>query len=98
MITTNSRLGAGILTSYNLSTKDDIWQAYGKPSSKKVEAWKDCKRLCKEYDGKNLRIVGANNYFFSAAFHYVKDGQDYLMFITQSRDVPVKIMEGDKVW
>lgn len=98
MITTNSRLGAGILTSYNLSTKDNIWAAYGKPSSKKIQAWEDCKKLCKEYDGKNLRITGANNFSFSAAFHYVKDGQDYLMFITQSRDVPVKIMEGDKVW
>ena len=53
---------------------------YKNPSKLKVKAWGAMKRLCKKYEGKNLRVW--NNVLRSmlSGFTYTKDGQEYLLY------------------
>ena len=48
----------------------DIWDAYEKPSDRKVYAWEWCKALCKALHGENIRITSRNCMVFSVAFEF----------------------------
>ena len=85
---------------YNrFDTVDDIRKAYNRPSSKKLQAWEYCKKLCVDFDGEALRIVGAGPYKFSAGFVFKDaDGEKCFGWITASHDwyCPVKELEETK--
>ena len=71
---------------YGLSDIDDIYKAYGRPSSSKVHAWDRCKKMCEKYDGYGLRIIGKNCNYFSVGFIGTVDGKKAFVFITADND------------
>lgn len=82
-----------ILTSYLMSDKRNLNDAYASYSTKKAAAWEYCKELCKEKNGRCLKVIGANSNFFSAGFLYEEDGFEKLMYITHGGDYPITIDE-----
>ena len=70
----------------NYTTYENIWYAYEQPSSKKEKAWEDCKALCKEYNGENLRVIGKNTYHFSAGFTCIIDNKYCFVYITPTKN------------
>lgn len=90
-MTTNSEKGLGLWRRYQRSEMYDLRDAYGSWSSKKDNAWDYCKKLCKDFDGEELKIIGANGFHFSAGFVFERSGKKYLMYITKSGDTPIEI-------
>ena len=89
---------AGILRRYEESSIRNLSEAYGRFSNRKAEAWKHCERLCKESDGKELKILGANTNFFSAGFLFTdEEGNECLMYITHAgnRKIVLKRKDGN---
>ena len=84
---------------YAESNKTSLWYAYEKASSKKQEAWEYCQQLCKERNGKGLKIIGANSYNFSAGFIY-EEPKDvrHLMYITKEDDRSILLGNEFKLW
>lgn len=73
--------------SRNYLCKEDIYEAYKKPSLAKVRAWEGCKRLCEEFNGWNLKILHAGCQLFSAGFEFAdEDGVINYMWITKSQE------------
>ena len=60
----------------------DLFDAYGRPSERKREAWKECKALCEKMGGTDLRIIGHNSSFFSAGFTHMDNGTEKFVYIT----------------
>lgn len=76
-----------LISRHNRSEDYDIFQAYKSSSREKQEAWKYCKNLCEEQNGRNLKIIGKNCSFFSAGFFYTdENGKERFMHITKSND------------
>lgn len=90
-MTTNSEKGFKIYRCYDRSEKMSLRDAYGSWSAKKEEAWDYCQKLCKEFNGTGLKIIGANGWHFSAGFRFEKDGKKFLMYITKGGDTPIEI-------
>jgi len=68
------------------SNKGSIYDAYGKPSAKKVSIWKAIEKRAKETAGYNddLRVVSRNGYLFSTMYSYTIDGKTYIVYDTKS--------------
>lgn len=68
------------------SNKGNIWEAYGKPSAKKVNIWKAIEKRAKETDGYNddLRVVSRNGYVFSTIYSYTQNDVTYIVYDTKS--------------
>ena len=64
----------------------NIWQAYDKPSDRKVAAWHDCEHMCWDCDGYGLCITGANCMTFSVMFDFVHPETGELMRAHITRD------------
>lgn len=77
--------------SYHRSYMYDLWDAYGRFSPAKSEAWEYCKRLCKKHDGYGLKVIGANTSQFSAGFLFMKDGKEMFMYITKDSDTVAEV-------
>lgn len=73
-----------IVEAYKDSTKWNLWFAYKSFSKAKDRAWDYCEYLCKEMNGKDLKVISANTSFFTAGFLFYEDGQEKLMYITKS--------------
>lgn len=58
---------------YRLSNMDELYKAYERASQAKWNAWENCKRLCREYDGWGLKVIGKNCHFFSAGFLFTDE-------------------------
>lgn len=65
---------------------DDIYKAYNKPSSRKVQAWEYCKHVCDEFNGTGLRVISHGCHFFSAGFVFDYHGRKMFGWITPSHD------------
>lgn len=81
------------INSWKNSRYTDLYSAYDKPSSKKIDAWNYCIRKKSEYNGSNLKVISRNTYMFTAGFEY-KDketGEFMFMLITPSYDVSVPL-------
>lgn len=77
---------------YLESEDDALYKAYGKFSKKKIEAWEDCRRLCYEYNGHDLKIITHNTYVFTAGFVYEdEDGDRMFMYITPTGHIVVGV-------
>ena len=68
------------------SNKGSIYDAYGKPSAKKVGIWKSIEKRAKETEGYNddLRVVSRNGYVFSTMYSFTVDGTTYIVYDTKS--------------
>lgn len=68
------------------SNKGSIYDAYGKPSAKKVSIWKAIEKRAKETASYNddLRVVSRNGYLFSTMYSYTTDGTTYIVYDTKS--------------
>lgn len=69
-----------IVNRYWKSTDTQLWHVYGRWSTAKERAFKECERIMRERDGYGLRIIGANTSFFSVGFR-TKDDKT-LVYIT----------------
>lgn len=87
------RMAKGNIDSYNRSGYHDIYEAYDRPSSNKVSAWKYCQNKCSSYNGRGLKIISRNTYTFTAGFEFdnPETGELMFMFITPSYDVAVPL-------
>lgn len=84
----------GLLWSYEHATARTIWEAYARPSSRKVDAYtRDCLGQLRDLDGYDGRITGASSHFFSYAFRYMKDGVERLRYITYANNYDFAIEE-----
>lgn len=81
------------IRSYRNSTCYELWDAYGRCSVKKREAWEYCKRLCREFEGEDLKVISYNTYMFTAGFMYAdpKTGELMFMYISPSYNQPVSM-------
>lgn len=75
-----------MLSSYNHATARTIWDAYTRPSNAKENAYRAIRQQMEDVDGYDLRICGASNHFFSAAYRYVDAGREMLRYITKSHE------------
>lgn len=71
---------------YCKSDMCDIFQAYDKPSHRKVDAYENCENLCKEYNGYDLKIVSKNVNVFTAGFVCAIEGKKAFVWITPCYD------------
>lgn len=71
---------------YRLSNMDELYKAYGRCSAAKMRAWENCKKLCKEYNGWGLKVLGVGSWQFSAGFLFADEetGAVKVMKITKS--------------
>lgn len=56
----------------------DLDKVYGRYSSAKAVAWRDCAQKCLERNGYGLSVIGYNSSYFSAGFTY--EGETGKMF------------------
>lgn len=67
---------------YRKSTKENIYQAYGKPSREKVAAYSNCEEKYRELNGRNMRVVGASTYIFTVGFTALYENKECFIYIT----------------
>ena len=67
-INKNTKKGRYFIYAYNYSQIYDIYEAYSRPSSAKVQAYEYCCRMCQQENGEDFRIISAGCQFFSAAW------------------------------
>ena len=70
-------------SAYLRSDMTDIYHAYRKPSTAKINAWFCCHNLMMEADGRGLRVIGYNTNTFSAGFIGTVDGKMSFVWITR---------------
>lgn len=64
----------------------NIWQAYGRPSARKVAAWHDCEAMCRECAGYGLCITAVGCQTFSVMFDFMNPDTGELMRAHITRD------------
>lgn len=64
----------------------NIWQAYDRPSARKVKAWHDCENMCRDCDGFGLCITSVNCQTFSVMFYFPHPETGKLMCAHITRD------------
>lgn len=64
----NSKLGKCYLYAYEHSNMQNIYDAYKKPSSAKIQADKNCQRQCYVENGYAYRIISASHFIFTVAW------------------------------
>ena len=77
---------------YRLSSWTDIFQAYGRPSFKKISAWQYCKELCRQKGGVNLKVITRNTDVFTAGFESVnEEGIPQFTYIAPTYHITIDI-------
>lgn len=64
----NSKLGKYYLYAYEHSNMRNIYDAYKKPSSAKIQADKNCQYCCNSENGYDYKIISASRFIFTAAW------------------------------
>ncbi len=82
------RMAERISRQYDNAKCSSLWEAYRRPSVAKEKAWDYCMDLCKQHDGRGLRVLGYNSSFFTAGFLFndKETGQLMVMRITAYSD------------
>ena len=70
----------------NSRYSDNLYDCYNQPSWNKVNAMVYCRKLCDQYNGYNLKIIGFNNMQFSVGFECMQDNELCFVYITKSYD------------
>ena len=79
----STQAGQRMINAWLKSTKENIYQAYKKPSATKVDAFNDIEKEMKEACGHSLRMTGAGSDYFSCAYKVDNiDGDTYLIYHT----------------
>ena len=77
---------------YKNSDLSNLYKAYGRPSQKKLEAWNDCSKLLREYEGSDLRVITYNTFVFTAGFTFVgEDNIRRFIYITPSGYTTIRV-------
>lgn len=71
-----------ILEQHKKSDKITLLDAYKKPSLDKQHAYKECKKIFNELNGKDFKIISKNIYVFSIGFYYDKNDKLYFHYET----------------
>lgn len=72
--------------------KKTLYDAYGKPSQRKVEAYKYCMDVCRNHDGFNDYIISYNCHFFTFGFiYYDIHGMQHVVYITATNEYDILI-------
>lgn len=71
-----------ILDQHKKSNKITLLDVYKKPSSDKQYAYKECRKIFDELNGKDFKIISKNIYVFSIGFYYNKCGKLYFHYET----------------
>ena len=87
----NRRTALKHYDAYKRSTKYSLYDAYGRFSKEKAEAWQYCEDLMKEYDGYGLKVISHNGYQFTAGFMFEWDNVPMFMYISRSHDIAVEV-------
>lgn len=61
-----------------------IKSCYNRPSHRKLDIWHDIAMQCHELHGTGLTVVFYNQFIFTAAFKYKKDGKEHLVYFSPS--------------
>lgn len=71
---------------YRMTDDTELYYVYGSFSRAKVNAWENCKKVCREYEGKGLRILSHNPWQFTAGFLFTdkETGKKKIAKITKS--------------
>lgn len=56
------------LAAYNASKYYSVEQAYANPSSKKIEADRECRECCQQENGYGYKIISVGKQYFTAAW------------------------------
>ena len=78
---------------YNYSDMYELWDAYGRCSQSKRNAWDYCKGLMHKMNGYGLKVISANTFQFTAGFEYEENGKKMFMYITKASDTSAEIEE-----
>lgn len=70
--------------SYKRNGIRDLDDVYGRYSTAKHRAWRDCERRCAERNGHGLSVIGHNCSYFSAGFMYEGEAGKMFYVITPS--------------
>ena len=71
---------------FKCAIASNIWQAYDRPSNRKVKAWHDCEEMCRDCDGYGLCITAAGCQTFSVMFDFAHPETGELMRAHITRD------------
>lgn len=73
--------------------KRDLYDVYKNPSLAKRRAWRYCKELCANLNGKDLKVISNNCHFFTAGFQFADKETGVLkyMHITAYHDTAVEM-------
>lgn len=85
------RQARGQYESYKRSTTYSLYEAYGRHSKAKADAWAYCERLMADYNGYGLKVISHNGYMFTAGFEYEYEGKHMFMYITRFKDIAVEV-------
>lgn len=86
-LSANSKLGRHFVEAYCNSNMYALEDAYVRPSAAKQAAFRHCLRTCEAENGKCLRVISANYFFFTVAFEVENSfGATELRVITSSHD------------
>lgn len=86
-LSANSKRGQHFVEAYNRSNMYALKDAYAKPSATKQAIFERCLQQCAAENGKHLRVISANCFFFTVAFQVENSfGATELRVITKGHD------------
>lgn len=87
---TKTQTGKKLIYKAAYNEGSELYHVYGSFSSKKAEAFDDCKKKCEAEAGDNFRIISHNTNFFSVAWEFEYEGSLATHIITPANDYVVK--------
>lgn len=80
---------------YDAARATSLYEVYGRHSAAKDAAWSYCRALCYQHHGRDLRVLTANTFHFTAAFLYEDEetGLTMIMRITKAHDTSYRYVE-----
>lgn len=75
----STKTGQALLSRARHYQGTELSDIYGRYSSAKASAMRDCKAWCNATNGKNFRIISHNGWGFSVAWEYVNDETGEIM-------------------
>lgn len=86
MTLTNNKQIKQAYQNYLNSNATALHKVYKNWSSKKDDAWQYCEPIKEKYNGKDMKIVGYNDNYFSVGFIGKIDNKLAFIYITASYD------------
>lgn len=87
-LSANSKLGQRFVEAYRNSNRRTLEDVYDRPSAAKQAAFEHCLRTCEAENGKCLRVISADRFFFFTVAFQVENsfGATELRVISRSHD------------